>query len=291
MQTPNPQTKLVALMSKPTKPELSRIVPEVVEWLTAHGYQVIVDRETSNYCKDLESVARDKIASYPLRFVVLLGGDGTLLSAARVLARSDIPVLGVNLGSLGFLTEVTVKELYLALEAADQGKASVEERSMLDCQVEREGKVLASYDALNEIVVGKNTLSRLNSFEVSIDGVFVSSYKADGLIISTPTGSTAYSLAAGGPILTPLVEAFVITPVAPHSLTHRPLVVRDNVEMVVVARVAKEGAFVSFDGQLGTAILEGDTIRCSKLAHKFKLLRFQSTFWDGLHSKLKWGQR
>jgi NAD+ kinase len=291
MKTPKAPVKLVALMSKPSKPELSRIVPEVVEWLKAHGYQVIADRETSNYSKGLESVARDKIASYPLRFVVLLGGDGTLLSAARVLARSDIPVLGVNLGSLGFLTEVTVKELYLALDAADRGKATIEERSMLDCQVEREGNVLASYEALNEIVVGKNTLSRLNSFEVSIDGVFVSNYKADGLIISTPTGSTAYSLAAGGPILTPSVEAFVITPVAPHSLTHRPLVVRDNVEMVIVARVAKEGAFVSFDGQLGTAILEGDTIHCRKLAHKFKLLRFQSTFWDGLHSKLKWGQR
>jgi NAD+ kinase len=291
MQTPNPHPKLVAVMSKPTKPELSRIVPEVVEWLKARGYAIIADRETSNYCKGLESVERDKIASYPLRFVVLLGGDGTLLSAARVLARSDIPVLGVNLGSLGFLTEVTMKELYVALDAADQGKASIEERSMLDCRVEREGKVLASYEALNEIVIGKNTLSRLNSFEVSIDGVFVSNYKADGLIISTPTGSTAYSLAAGGPILTPSVEAFVITPVAPHSLTHRPLVVRDTVEMVVVARVAKEGAFVSFDGQLGTGILEGDTIRCRKLAHKFKLLRFQSTFWDGLHSKLKWGQR
>src|SRR5712692_8782953 len=134
MQTPNPHTKLVALMSKPSKSELSHIVPEVVEWLKARGYQIIVDRETSNYCKGLESVARDQIASYPLRFVVLLGGDGTLLSAARSLARSGIPVLGVNLGSLGFLTEVTVKELYVALDAADQGKASIEERSMLDCR-------------------------------------------------------------------------------------------------------------------------------------------------------------
>jgi NAD+ kinase len=291
MSTPTPPPKLVALMSKPTKTELARIVPEVVEWLTARGYQVIADRETSNYYKGLECVTREEIAKYPVRFVVLLGGDGTLLSAARVLARSDIPVIGVNLGSLGFLTEVTVKGLYAALDAADRGKASVEERSMLDCQVEREGKVLASYDALNEIVVGKNTLSRLNSFEVTIDGVFVSSYKADGLIISTPTGSTAYSLAAGGPILTPAVEAFVLTPVAPHSLTHRPLVVRDDVEIVIVAKVAKEGAFVSFDGQLGMSILEGDTIRCRKLAHKFKLLRFKSTFFDGLHSKLKWGQR
>jgi len=290
MQTPTPR-KLVALMSKPTKPELARIVPEVIDWLKGRGYEVITDRETSNYCKGIEAVAREEIATYPVRFVVLLGGDGTLLSAARVLARADVPVIGVNLGSLGFLTEVTVKELYLALDLADQGKASVEERSMLACSIERGGAVLASYDALNEIVVGKNTLSRLNSFDVSIDGVFVSSYKADGLIISTPTGSTAYSLAAGGPILTPSVEAFVITPVSPHSLTHRPLVVRDNVEIEIVIKIAKEGAFVSFDGQLGKSILEGDTIRCRKLEHKFKLLRFKSTFFDGLHSKLKWGQR
>ena len=290
MPTPK-SAQLVAIMSKPTKPELARIVPEVVDWLKARGYQIITDRETSNYCKGLESVAREDIAKQPVKFVVLLGGDGTLLSAARVLARSDIPVIGVNLGSLGFLTEVTIKDLFGALAAADQGVASIEERAMLECHIERDGRVLASFDALNEIVVGKNTLSRLNSFEVNIDGVFVSNYKADGLIISTPTGSTAYSLAAGGPILTPSVAAFVITPVSPHSLTHRPLVVNDSVNIDIVVKAAKEGAFVSFDGQLGQAILEGDTIRCRKLAHKFKLLRFKSTFFDGLHSKLKWGQR
>ena len=289
---PTPKSKkLVALMSKPTKSELAKIVPEVVGWLQGRGYEVITDRETSNYCKGLEAMAREEIAKRPVRFVVLLGGDGTLLSAARVLARSDIPVIGVNLGSLGFLTEVTVKELFAAMDTADKGKASIEERAMLDCQIERDGVTVVSYDALNEIVVGKNTLSRLNSFEVNVDGVFVSNYKADGLIISTPTGSTAYSLAAGGPILTPAVEAFVITPVSPHSLTHRPLVVRDTVEIVIVVKAAKEGAFVSFDGQLGKGILEGDVIRCRKLAHKFKLLRFKSTFFDGLHSKLKWGQR
>ncbi len=286
-----PPSKLVALMSKPTKPELTRIVPEVVDWLQARGYQIITDRETSNYCKGLESIAREEIAKHPVRFVVLLGGDGTLLAAARVLARSDIPVIGVNLGSLGFLTEVTVKDLFSALATADQGLANIEERAMIECHVERAGKILVSYDALNEIVVGKNTLSRLNSFEVTIDGVFVSNYKADGLIISTPTGSTAYSLAAGGPILTPSVEAFVVTPVSPHSLTHRPLVVRDTSHIDILIKAAKEGAFVSFDGQLGQAILEGDIIRCRKLAHKFKLLRFKSTFFDGLHSKLKWGQR
>src|SRR5882724_10059254 len=150
----NQPKKLVALMSKPTKPELTKIVPDVVVWLQARGYEVITDRATSNYCKGLEAMAREEIARHPVRFVVLLGGDGTLLSAARVLARSDIPVIGVNLGSLGFLTEVTVKEMFAALETADRGKASIEERAMIDCQIERDGATLVSYDALNEIVVG-----------------------------------------------------------------------------------------------------------------------------------------
>ena len=138
MATPKPK-KLVALMSKPTKSELAKIVPEVVDWLQARGYEVITDRETSNYSKGLEAMAREEIAKRPVRFVVLLGGDGTLLSAARVLARSDIPVIGVNLGSLGFLTEVTVKELFAAMDTADKGKASIEERAMLDCRIERDG--------------------------------------------------------------------------------------------------------------------------------------------------------
>ncbi len=281
----------VAIMSKPAKPELSRLVPETVEWFKARGYTVVIDRETSVYCKGVESISRQELAARSLDYVLLLGGDGTLLAAARALRGAGIPVLGVNLGTLGFLAEVTLENMYAALETAHQGKAFVEDRAMLHCTIERGDQNLATQDALNEVVVGKNNVARLNNFDLFIDHMFVSSFRADGIIVSTPTGSTAYSLAAGGPILTPAVDAFVITPVSAHSLTHRPLVVPDTSEIVVVVKNAKEDAFVSFDGQLGQPAVEGDRIRCRRSEHSFKLVRLQSKFFEVLRTKLKWGLR
>jgi NAD+ kinase len=285
------QYRSVAIMSKPAKPELSHLIPEIINWLKARGYQVVIDRETSVYCKGVESVTREELAGRSLDYVLLLGGDGTLLSAARALGKAGIPVLGVNLGTLGFLAEVTLDNLYPALEAAEQGKASVEDRAMLHCTIERGEQRLTSQDALNEVVVGKNNVARLNNFDLYIDNMFVSAFRADGIIVSTPTGSTAYSLAAGGPILTPAVDAFVITPVSAHSLTHRPLVVPDTSEIVVVVKNAREDAFVSFDGQLGQPAVEGDRIRCRRSERNFKLVRLQSKFFEVLRTKLKWGLR
>jgi len=279
------------IMSKPSKPELARILPELLGWLSQHGYAAVMDRETSIYGKGPEVVAREDFAGRQLDFVVVLGGDGTLLAAARAVAAGGIPVLGVNLGSLGFLTEVLLPELYPTLEAVHAGKASVEQRSMVHCQVERKGNCIANYAALNDVVINKSAISRLNNFDVYIDQVFVSTYKADGIIVSTPTGSTAYSLAAGGPILTPSVDAFVVTPVSPHSLTHRPLVVPDSAEVLIVVKVSKEEAFLSIDGQVGMPVEDGDRILCRKSEHKFKLLRVRKTFFDVLRSRLKWGQR
>lgn len=281
----------VAIMSKPSKPELSQIIPEVVKWLTARDYKVVMDRETSVYCKGVESISREELAKRTLDYVLLLGGDGTLLAAARALGTAGVPVLGVNLGTLGFLAEVTLDNLYASLEAAEQGEASVEDRSMLHCAIERGERQLTSQDALNEVVVGKNNVARLNNFDLYIDNMFVSAFRADGIIVSTPTGSTAYSLAAGGPILTPAVDAFVITTVSAHSLTHRPLVVPDTSEIVVVVKNAKEDAFVSFDGQLGQPAVEGDRIRCRRSERSFKLVRLHSKFFDVLRTKLKWGLR
>lgn len=283
--------KSVAIMSKPAKPELARVVPELLQWLREHGYAVVVDRETSAYAKGIEAVARGEIASRPFDFVVVLGGDGTLLSAARAVAKAGIPVLGVNLGSLGFLTEVPLSELYQTLDAVGADQCSVESRSMVQCQLVRAGTCVANYQALNDVVINKSAIARLNNFELYIDQVFVSNYKADGLIISTPTGSTAYSLAAGGPILMPSVDAFVVTPVSPHSLTHRALVVRDSVEIEIVVKTGEEEAYLSVDGQVGMPVHDGDSIRCRKSEHKVKLLRVKKTFFDVLRTKLKWGQR
>jgi NAD+ kinase len=283
--------KSAAIFSKPAKPELGRIVPELLAWLKKREYEVFVDRETATYAPGQETVERSDIAKHKPNFVVVLGGDGTLLSAARAVAKDGIPVLGVNLGSLGFLTEVPLSDLYSTVEAIDQKRCSIEGRSMLSCEVVRDGKGIARHDALNDVVVNKTAIARLSDFDLYIDQEFVSNYKADGVIVATPTGSTAYSLAAGGPILVPSVEAFVITPVSPHALTHRPIVVPDTAEIVVVIKSAEEQAFLSVDGQVGMPVLDGDRVSCRKSENKVKLLRLKRTFFDILRTKLKWGQR
>ena len=283
--------KSAAIFSKPDKPELAQIVPQLLRWLQEHGYEVVVDQETAAYTSGPEVVERAGVAARNPKFVVVLGGDGTLLSAARAVAKAAIPVLGVNLGSLGFLTEVPLTELYATLQALDENRCSTESRSMLACELLREGKCVAQYHALNDVVVNKSAIARLADFDLYINEDFVSNYKADGVIIATPTGSTAYSLAAGGPILMPSVEGFVITPVSPHALTHRPLVVRDSVQISVVVKAAEEHAFLSVDGQVGMPLMDGDHVTCRKSQHKVQLLRMKKTFFDVLRTKLKWGQR
>jgi NAD+ kinase len=283
--------KAAAIISKPGKPELADIVPGLLDWFRQHQYQVAVDPETAPYAAGTEVLARQAMADRRFNFVVVLGGDGTLLSAARAVAKAGIPVLGVNLGSLGFLTEVPLEEMYPTLEGVEANSFQVETRSMVRCEVIRRGACVAQFDAVNDVVVGKGTIARLNHCEVSVDGSFVSSYQADSLIVSTPTGSTAYSLAAGGPILMPSVEAFVITPVSAHSLTHRPLVVRDTSEVEIVVKTGADEAYLSVDGQLGMPMQDGDRLLCRKSQYRVKLLRAHGTFFDVLRTKLKWGQR
>jgi NAD+ kinase len=283
--------KAAAIVSKPGKAELATVVPQLLDWFRKHQYQVVVDDETKPHAPGIEVVRREDLASRSLNFVVVLGGDGTLLSAARAVAKAGIPVLGVNLGSLGFLTEVPLDQLYPSLEGIENRCCNVETRSMVHGEVVREEKVVASYEALNDIVVGKGTISRLNSCDVYVDGEFVSAYKADSLIVSTPTGSTAYSLSAGGPIVMPTVNALLITAVAAHSLTHRPLVVPGTARIELVVNTGEDEAYLSVDGQIGMPMYDGDRVRCRKSDHQVKLLRVQGTFFDVLRTKLKWGQR
>ena len=223
--------------------------------------------------------------------VVVLGGDGTLLSAARVTAAIDVPLLGVNLGSLGFLTEVPLQSLYPMLDAIAKGRAAVEHRSLMQCELLRGETVRGTYLVFNDAVVNKTALARLNNYELFVDKAFVSSYRADGMIVATPTGSTAYSLSAGGPVLMPTVNAFVITPVAPHSLTHRPLVVPDSVEIEILLRSEEEVAYLSLDGQPGLDLRDGDRVRCRRSEHQVTLFRTGLDFFHVLRSKLKWGER
>lgn len=284
--------KRASIISKQGKPELERIVREVAGWLVAHEYKVTVDTVAREFWPDGELADREDLADKNPNFVVVLGGDGTLLSTARNVARAGIPILGVNLGSLGFLTEVRRDEITKALDAIDAGNCELSLRGMLHCQVHRNGTCIADYDALNDVVMNQSGVARITDFEVMVNGKFVSQYKADGLIVATPTGSTAYSLAAGGPIVSPEVSGFVITPVASHALTNRPLVVRDTAVIQVKVIVAREQAYLTVDGQQGEPLEEGDVVECRKSEFKVKLFKFPDrSFFDVLRTKLKWGER
>jgi NAD+ kinase len=291
---PNPQPssqRTAAIISRPDSPQVAQIVPGLLKWLEEHGYKVIIDLGTSSYITGPEVVPRAEMGSKPLDLVVVLGGDGTLLSAARVTAAIDVPLLGVNLGSLGFLTDVPPQSLYPVLEAIAEGRAAVEHRALMQCELVRGEEIRGKYFVFNDAVVNKTALARLNTYDLYINKKFVSSYRADGMIIATPTGSTAYSLSAGGPVLMPTVNALVVTPVAPHSLTHRPLVVPDSAEIEILLRSEEEVAYLSLDGQPGLDLSDGDRVRCRRSEHSVNLFRTGSDFFQVLRSKLKWGER
>ena len=291
MASPQSSPKTAAIISRPDRREVAQIIPGLLSWLGEHGYAVIIDEATGTYATGPEVVPRAQMSARSLDLVVVLGGDGTLLSAARVTAAIDVPLLGVNLGSLGFLTEVPRESLYSMLDAIAQGQARVEHRVLMECQLLRGETVRGSYLVFNDAVVNKTALARLNTYDLYVDKAFVSSYRADGMIVATPTGSTAYSLSAGGPVVMPTVNAFVITPVAPHSLTHRPLVVPDSVEIEILLRSEEDVAYLSLDGQPGLDLSDGDRVRCRRSKHQVNLFRTGTDFFQVLRTKMKWGER
>ena len=282
----------VAIISKPGRPELEQIIPRLTRQLSAAGFSSVGDRETSSYAATTDVCERSDLGSCGPEFVIVLGGDGTLLAAARAVARLEIPILAVNLGSLGFLTEVRVEELETAVQAAIDGRCIRDARTMLACDLIRRSEIVGSFAALNDVVVTKSAIARLLEVEVRVDQEFVADYKADGVIISTPTGSTAYSLAAGGPVLVPSVDAFIVTPVSPHALTHRPLVVRDSSEIRLHVKGTTDEVILTIDGQTPVQALEGDDIVCRRSPKQVQLLRLPGrTFFEVLRMKLKWGER
>jgi NAD+ kinase len=284
--------KRASIISKPGKPELGGVAREVTGWLLAHGYSVTADAAARRFCPECELADREHVAEKRPDFVVVLGGDGTLLSAARNVAIAGIPILGINLGSLGFLTEIRQDEIAHALTEVDAGRCALSLRSMLHCEVVRNGKIVAHYDALNDVVMNQRAVARITEFELKVNGTFVSHYQADGLIVATPTGSTAYSLAAGGPILAPDVPGFVITPVASHALTNRPLVVQDDAVIGIRLIVTREQGYLTIDGQQGEPLEEHDVVICRKSLMQVKLFKLPDrTFFQVLRAKLKWGER
>ena len=290
--------RCIGVISKPHKQELEHIIPDLLAWLKQRGIQAILDRETAS---SLDPALRSSLGvpvtprselSTMTDLILVLGGDGTLLAAARNVRSRNIPILAVNLGSLGFLTAVTIGELYDSLDLILDGKHQIDCRKMLQIQVIRSGEVSDIYHALNDAVLNKAAISRILDFEAYVDGQFLSLFKADGLIVSTPTGSTAYSLAAGGPIIYPSVESFIITPICPHTLTNRPLVVPDRSRIEVVVKTEAESVFMTVDGQMGVSLHHGDRIVCDLSPNRINLVHPpHKEFFEVLRNKLKWGER
>lgn len=268
------------------------MVPPLLEWLRSRKIAVHMDQETAASIASKEPAYSRAEFPADLDLVVVLGGDGTLLAAARALSGRDVPILAVNLGSLGFLTAVPLEEMYSSLEQVLSGRQEEDCRRLLLVEVVRAGKVASAYPALNDAVINKAAIARILDFEVSVNGQFVSNYKADGMIVSTPTGSTGYSLAAGGPIILPTVQALLITPICSHTLNHRPLVLRDEDTIEVLVHSQKEPVVLTVDGQVGMPILDQDRVVCRRFPHPIRLVRSPAKgYFEILRNKLKWGQR
>jgi NAD+ kinase len=282
----------VGIFCKRRKEDLCAVVPPLVEWLRVHRIEVLLDKTAAESCSSLEPATSQESIVAKSDLVIVLGGDGTLLAAARLLYKREIPILPVNLGSLGFLTSVTLVELYPLLEQMLLGNYRLSERMMLEAKLMRDGATSQEERALNDAVINQAALARLMDFHLHIDGSHVGHYRADGLIVATPTGSTAYSLAAGGPIVHPDLNAFVITPICPHMLTNRPLVVPDTSKMEITFRHGDEPVHLTLDGQVGFHLEPDDRIVIEKSPAKILLVRpVKKSYFEILRSKLRWGER
>jgi NAD+ kinase len=287
-----PHFEKIGIIARPRKSNLAKTVPPLLDWLAKRGIAALYDEETaaSLPAGSAAGSTREHVAANS-RLLLVLGGDGTLLAAARVAALHGIPILPINMGSLGFLTSFTVDELYPALEDTLAGRYTVSERVMLRVNLERDGQIINTQRVLNEAVINKGALARMIDLELRIDQDFVCRYRADGLIVATPTGSTAYSLSAGGPIVHPTVESFVITPICPHTLSDRPVVVRDSacIEMKLLANT--ESVFLTLDGQKGIVLQATDFVRIVRAQEMLRLIQpLRKSYFEILRSKLKWGE-
>jgi NAD+ kinase len=282
----------VGIISKPKKETIREVVPGLQRWLREHGMEVLIDEVTADCLgAPKEGIPRELLPGQA-DLLIVLGGDGTLLALSRLIGESRAHILPVNLGSLGFLTSVTLVELFPILEEIVAQKHRISERVLILAEILRGGLIATKQLALNDAVVSRAALSRIMDLDLHIDGNYVCSYRADGLIVATPTGSTAYSLAAGGPIVYPILDAFIITPICPHALTNRPVVIPDSMELEISFQYSQEDIYLTFDGQVGIQLEENDRIRVKKSETKLRLVRpSRRTYFGILRDKLKWGAR
>ncbi|MEW5806288.1 MAG: NAD(+)/NADH kinase [Acidobacteriota bacterium] len=285
------KVRKIGVVVKTKKRESREVILQLLDYARKNGLIVIPEAATARMIGARRGMAREKLAE-KVDLIVVIGGDGTLLSVARSAGKKGTPILGVNLGGLGFLTEFSTDELFKYLDRAVVGSIALDKRMMLKVDILRKKRKIGSYSILNDIVINKAALARIIDLSIEIDGYYVTTYKADGLIVSTPTGSTAYSLSAGGPIIFPSMNAFVITPICPHTLTNRPLVVSDEVEIKITLLTSDEDVYVTLDGQVGFPMKASDIIKVVRSRNIINLVRpCERNYFDLLRRKLKWGER
>lgn len=280
----------VGILTKPHQSDaIRKILNDILPWLRMKGVTPLLDPEGASLLQGEASTSRELIRDQS-ETVLVLGGDGTLLSAARLLAGTQIPIIGVNLGNLGFLTEVQSTELLDVLSRTIQGDFSIEDRIMLQVRIFRNRQEMAQTHVLNDIVINNGSIARLIELDIYMNAQFVTSLKGDGVIFSSPTGSTAYSLSAGGPILYPGMDGIIITPICPHTLTHRPIVIPGAATLEILIKKGDESVTATLDGQVGYPLKVGDMIEITRSPHITRLVvNSERNYFEVLRDKLKWG--
>ena len=283
--------KKIGIIAKP-RSEAKETLKDLLPWLRERVVEVVLDQAAASLFEGTEEGVEKEAIPNLVDLIIVLGGDGTLLSVARLVGRREVPILGVNLGGLGFLTEVTLEELYPTLGAVLKGEFRVSRRMTLAVFLHRKGELIAEYRVLNDAVITKAALSRIIDLEVFINGEYVAAFRCDGLIASTPTGSTAYSLSAGGPIIYPSSRAIVLTPICPHMLTNRPLVLPDDVKAEVTLSSEHEDVYLTLDGQEGLPLRYLDVVELKRSERTIALVKSpKKNYFEILRTKLKWAER
>jgi NAD+ kinase len=287
----------IGIIAKKNKPEAVTIARNLVEWLRPKKIEVYIEEEIGKLFSPTlpegcwKPIQREAIPT-DVEMIIVLGGDGTLLSVARQVWNKNIPILGVNLGGLGFLTEITLEELYPVLERVLRDDFEINERDVLNADVIRRGKRIADFIVLNDVVINKGALARIIDLETTINGEYLSTFRSDGLIISTPTGSTAYNLSAGGPIVYPSLHTIIITPICPHTLTIRPIIIPDDVKIRALLKSRNEEVTLTLDGQQGFTLEFEDVVEVRKAEGRILLIKSPTRhYFELLREKLKWGER
>lgn len=283
--------KRIGIYAKQNHPDAADLACKVTQWLTKQGVEVFLEEELARKTEYGEGFPARSIPAM-VNMVIVLGGDGTLISVARLIGDLKVPIFAVNLGSLGFLTEITVAEMMPLLENVLKGDFTVSSRMMLDTSVRRKGEKVANYTVLNDVVLNKGALARIVDMEAFVDEVYLTTFKADGLIVSTPTGSTAYNLAAGGPIIHPELNCLVLSPICPHMLTNRPIIVSEDAHIKIELKFEDEDVVLTADGQVGMPLEHGDVVVVRKAKSRTYLIDSPSKdYFQVLRTKLSWGER